>query len=140
MSETSPEIEKVPVLLHKILTGGWKDGLALESTGCSFGGPGFNSQHPQGGSQPFITPVPGIQLLILASLHKHGTDIYASMWPHTRVKQHSNNQTTKPFTRHTTCLKEINHWDSQKQDIRCCQGKKAFLPLLQAFTQVIKLH
>ena len=28
---------------------GWRDGLADKSTGCSFRGPGFSSQHPQEG-------------------------------------------------------------------------------------------
>jgi hypothetical protein len=31
--------------------GGWKDGSAVKSTNCSFGGPEFKSQHPHGGSQ-----------------------------------------------------------------------------------------
>ena len=30
-----------------------------KSTGFSSIGPGFNSQHPHGGSQPSVTPVPG---------------------------------------------------------------------------------
>ena len=29
------------------------------NTDLSYGGPGFNSQYPYGGSQPFLTLVPG---------------------------------------------------------------------------------
>jgi hypothetical protein len=36
---------------------GWRDGLAVKSTGCSSRGPGFKSQHPYGTSQLSITPV-----------------------------------------------------------------------------------
>jgi hypothetical protein len=31
----------------------------VKSTGCSYRAPRFNSQHPHGGSQPSIIPVPG---------------------------------------------------------------------------------
>ena len=31
----------------------------VNSIGCSFRGPGFNSQHPHGGSQLSVAPVPG---------------------------------------------------------------------------------
>jgi hypothetical protein len=35
---------------------GWKDGSAVKkSTGCSSEGPEFNSQQPNGGSQPSVT-------------------------------------------------------------------------------------
>jgi hypothetical protein len=37
--------------------GGWRDGSAVKSTGCSSRGPGFNSHHPRGGSQLSVTPV-----------------------------------------------------------------------------------
>jgi hypothetical protein len=30
----------------------------VKSTGCSCGEPRFNSQHPHGGSQPSVIPVP----------------------------------------------------------------------------------
>jgi hypothetical protein len=33
---------------------GWRDGSALKSTGCSFGGPEFNSQQSHSGSQPSV--------------------------------------------------------------------------------------
>jgi hypothetical protein len=36
-----------------------KDGIAIKSTGCSSRGQGFQSQHPYGGSQLSVTPVPG---------------------------------------------------------------------------------
>jgi hypothetical protein len=42
---------------NKIRTG-WGDGSAVKSACCSYTGPGFSSQHPYGGSQPSITPVP----------------------------------------------------------------------------------
>jgi hypothetical protein len=35
-----------------------------KSTGCSSRGPGFDSQHLHGGSQPPMTPVPGDLLAI----------------------------------------------------------------------------
>lgn len=38
---------------------GWRDGSGTKSTNCSFRGPGFSSQLLHGGSQLFITPVPG---------------------------------------------------------------------------------
>ena len=34
--------------------GGWRDGSAIKSTGCSVRGPKFNSQQPYGGSQPSV--------------------------------------------------------------------------------------
>jgi hypothetical protein len=37
---------------------GWKDGLAVKTTHCSYRGAKFNSQHPHGGSQPsLISPI-----------------------------------------------------------------------------------
>jgi hypothetical protein len=36
----------------------WRDGSEVKSTDCSFKGPGFASQHPHGGSQLSVTPVP----------------------------------------------------------------------------------
>jgi hypothetical protein len=33
---------------------GWRDGLAVKSTDCSYRRPEFNSQQPQGGSQPSV--------------------------------------------------------------------------------------
>jgi hypothetical protein len=38
---------------------GWRDGSGVKSTGCSSRGLGFNSQHPHGSLQLFVTPVPG---------------------------------------------------------------------------------
>ena len=38
---------------------GWKDGSMVKSTVCSSRGPGFNSQHPHGGSQQSLTSVWG---------------------------------------------------------------------------------
>jgi hypothetical protein len=39
--------------------GGWRDGSVVKSTGCSSGGPVFNSLQPHGSSQLSVTPVPG---------------------------------------------------------------------------------
>ena len=40
-------------------TNGWRDDdSAGKSTGCSFTGPGFDSQHPDGGSQLSVTLAP----------------------------------------------------------------------------------
>jgi hypothetical protein len=33
---------------------GWRDDSEVKSTVCSSRGPGFNSQHPHGGSQPSV--------------------------------------------------------------------------------------
>jgi hypothetical protein len=42
------------LLPFKILYGGWRDGSAVKSTDCSCRGAEFNSQQPQGGSQPSV--------------------------------------------------------------------------------------
>ena len=36
-----------------------RDGAEVKSPGCSSRGPGFDSQHPHGGSQLSMTPFPG---------------------------------------------------------------------------------
>ena len=33
---------------------GWRDGSVIKRTDCSYRGPEFNSQQPNGGSQPFV--------------------------------------------------------------------------------------
>lgn len=38
---------------------GWKDGSMGKGTGCSYGGPVFNSQHPYDRSQLSVNLVPG---------------------------------------------------------------------------------
>jgi hypothetical protein len=38
-------------------TKGWRDGLTVESTCCSYRGLGFISQNPYGSAQVFVTPV-----------------------------------------------------------------------------------
>ena len=38
---------------------GYRDGFSTKSTHCSSRGSRFNSQHPHGNSQLFVTPVPG---------------------------------------------------------------------------------
>jgi hypothetical protein len=42
---------------------GSRDGPAVKSTGCSFRGPTFNSQHLHGSLQMSVTPVPGNSML-----------------------------------------------------------------------------
>lgn len=37
----------------------WRDGLEVKSTCYSSRRPGFNHQHPDGGSKLLVTPVPG---------------------------------------------------------------------------------
>lgn len=39
-----------------------EDGSAVKCTGCPPRGPGFNSWHPHGGSQPSVTIAPGDQM------------------------------------------------------------------------------
>ena len=46
----------------------WEDGSVVKNIGCSSRGPGFSSQHPHGGSQLSITPVPGICHPLVASM------------------------------------------------------------------------
>jgi hypothetical protein len=41
-------------LLKEIQEGGWRDGAAGKSTGCSSRGPEFKSQQPHGDSQPSV--------------------------------------------------------------------------------------
>jgi hypothetical protein len=51
--------------MEHIVIGGWRDGSAVQSTGCS--SEGVNSiSSMSGGSQPSVTPVP--EDLILASM------------------------------------------------------------------------
>lgn len=54
-------------------------GLVVKSTVCSSRGPGFDSSHLCGGSQPPVTPVPG-DLLPASDLggpkHAYGTQTY----------------------------------------------------------------
>ena len=42
-----------------IKQGDWLDGSGVTSTSCPSGGPGFDSQHPQGNLKPSVTPDPG---------------------------------------------------------------------------------
>jgi hypothetical protein len=55
---------------------GQRDGSEFRSTYRSFRGPGFNSQHPNGSSQPSVTPVSGC-LMTSSGLHGNYTDIHA---------------------------------------------------------------
>lgn len=47
----------VAFILH--LAGGWRCDSVVKRSGCSFRGPGLNSQRPREGSQPSVTPTPG---------------------------------------------------------------------------------
>lgn len=46
--------------IKKYTSWGWKAGSAVKSTNFSSRGEGFDSQHPYGGSQISLTPVPEI--------------------------------------------------------------------------------
>ena len=54
--------------------GGWRDGSAAKSTGCSSRGPGFNSQHPHGSLQLSGTPVPRGSDALTQILYKQNTN------------------------------------------------------------------
>lgn len=59
----------------------------IESTVYSFRVPGFDSQHPNGNSQPPIPPVPK-RLMLFSDIYRHTqtiahTDIHASKVPYT---------------------------------------------------------
>jgi len=47
-----------PVLVKHRNKKGWRDGLAVKSSGCSSREPWFNSQYPHEGSQPPVTVDP----------------------------------------------------------------------------------
>ena len=90
-------------LIHKIglkLTciSGWRDDLVVKSTECSSRGPRFVSQHPQGGSQLSVTPVPSgpKPCSSLCGTHTCGTNTF--MWGNTRI--HKN----KTISSHSTYL------------------------------------
>lgn len=59
---------------------GWKGGSEAKSSGCSPRGLGFKSQHPHGGSQLALTPVPGNHALFLSQqvpeIHADKTPTY----------------------------------------------------------------
>jgi hypothetical protein len=38
---------------------GWRDGSGVKRTDCFYRRSEFNSQHPHGGSQLSVTPIPG---------------------------------------------------------------------------------
>lgn len=48
---------------------GLEGGSKVKSTGCSYRGLGFNSQHPFSGSQPPVSPVPE-DLMPSSALHR----------------------------------------------------------------------
>ena len=54
--------------LGKVTWRGWWGGSVVNSTCCSCWGSRFTSQHSRGGSQPSITPVPGIWCPLLISV------------------------------------------------------------------------
>lgn len=65
--------------------GDCKDGSSIvESTGYSFRRTWFGSQHPQGGSQPSITPVPRGPISSSGLTYKH-----ANAYTYTRNKIHT---------------------------------------------------
>lgn len=48
--------------------GGWRNGLVLKGTCCSWRGPRFHFQYPHGGSECHLNPAKGIQCFCLASV------------------------------------------------------------------------
>lgn len=64
---------------------GLRDGSTVKSTGDSSRGPGFNPQHPHGGSQPSLAPILG-NTMPSSGFHwyqacTHGSDIHADKKP-----------------------------------------------------------
>jgi hypothetical protein len=59
--------------------GGKKDGRAVKSTGYSSRGPGFDSQHQHGSSQPCVTGIP--LLASLGTAHKWCIDMHGCKTP-----------------------------------------------------------
>lgn len=63
------------------MSGSWRDGSVLKNAVCSCRGPGFNSQHADGSSQPSVTLVPGDLIsfsgLLLHHVWKWRTDMDA---------------------------------------------------------------
>jgi hypothetical protein len=49
--------QSITQILRKVI--GWRDGSMVKNIDCSSRESGFNSQHPHGCSQLYITPVPG---------------------------------------------------------------------------------
>lgn len=47
--------------LFKRTVKAWRDGSVVRGIYCSCREPGFNVQHPDGSSQPFVTPVKGLK-------------------------------------------------------------------------------
>ena len=81
---------------HKVVVGEWqrrereKKNLAPEfRTGYSSRGPGCNSQHPHGSSQPSITPVavdPILSFGLSSQLYTYSAQIYIKGKTHTHTK------------------------------------------------------
>jgi hypothetical protein len=69
---------------------GWRDGSVVKSTPYSSRGLGFNSQHPHGGSQLSVTPVPGDLCPLLVSTgtrYASGGETYLeAKYSHTKNK------------------------------------------------------
>ena len=74
---------------------GWRGGSEIKSTGLSFRGPGFRSQHPHGSWQSFVTLVPG-HPMPSSGLHGHYTH---TVYKHTQAKQTQNKNTNKLLKR-----------------------------------------
>ena len=62
----------------------WRYSSVVKSTGYSSIGPGFNSQHPPGGSQPSVPPCPEDPPLPPTAMYTRYIDIHAGKTP---VKQ-----------------------------------------------------
>jgi hypothetical protein len=50
-------MHRAEYMVRKGQRGGWRDGLALKSTNCTFEGPEFKPQQPHGGLPPPIDEI-----------------------------------------------------------------------------------
>lgn len=79
----------------------WRNGLVVKSSCCFWRGPGFNSQHPHGGSQPSLTTLTGV---FMGSSHPwghqtHTVCIYACRQNTLKKMSKSNNRYIKYILR-----------------------------------------
>jgi hypothetical protein len=74
----------------KIISRGWKCGSTIKSNACCCRIPGFESWHPDPGSQPSVTPAP--KDLVLSS----GTCGYCTQGAH-KFRQNATIKINKPF-------------------------------------------
>jgi hypothetical protein len=81
---------------------------------CPCKGPGFDSQHPHGGSQPSITHIPG-ELMLSSDLFRHWphtwyTDIHAIKTHTHKIKKSKTNKQKKRFKEEKTTNQNWFGW------------------------------